>query len=66
MQLNFSQAALGMSSAAVARAGLYFQFDNLQKSVLKVETAEKNVTSAEATLVQARISLRALTEKEIR
>jgi hypothetical protein len=63
MQRNFGQAALGLTTAASGAASLYFQYDNLQKSALKVETAQKNVTSAEAALAGARNTLNDLTAK---
>jgi hypothetical protein len=63
MERNFGQAALGLTTAASGAASLYFQYDNLQKSALKVETAQKNVTSAEASLAGARNALNELTAK---
>lgn len=63
MPTNFKQAALGLSSAAAATASLWFQFDNLQKSALRVEQAEKNLTTAKAALTEKELTLNKLVQQ---
>lgn len=65
VQRNYSQAALGMSAAAAAGASLFFQFDNLEKAGLRVETAQKNLTSAQASAASTSATLISLQEKGI-
>jgi hypothetical protein len=57
--------ALGLTAAASGAVGLYFQFDNLQKGSLKVESAQKNLTVAQATLASSQNSLNKLVEKGV-
>lgn len=62
---DFKMAALGMTAAASSAIGLYFQFDNLQKSQLRVEKAEKAVTTAQARLISSQQTLKEMVEKGI-
>ncbi len=65
MSMSILQAGAGFATAATGAVGLYYQFDNLEKASLRVDMAQKNLTSAEATLASARESLRSLTEKGV-
>lgn len=65
MSMSILQAGAGFATAATGAVGLFYQYDNLEKASLRVDMAEKNLTSAEATLASARESLRNLTAKGI-
>lgn len=54
---DFKGAALGMSAAASSAVALGFQYDNLRKSEIRVEQAEKNLTVAKGRLSEAQQAL---------
>jgi hypothetical protein len=62
---NFQAAALGISAAATSAVGLAFQFDNLGKSELRVDSAEKNVASSRASPIAAQSALNDMVVKGV-
>ena len=65
VQRNYSQAALGLSTAASGAASLYFQYDNLEKAETRIATAEKQVDAARAAVLTSQNALNALVAKGI-
>ena len=62
---TLKQSALGISSVAASATNLYFQFDNLNKVSLRIETAEKSLLSAKSGLITAQMAANKITEQGI-